>query len=107
MLQIRDFLRYSSSPPALDARSPVFSVVGDGEGVGGKSPHGATGAVLGGMGSASKGPGVPGAGDEKFENLHFSGGMGSGGHDIPEWVLEPASGQVLVFLPACRRKVRV
>ena len=27
------------------------------------------------------------------DNLHFSG-RGAGGHDIPEWVLEPAAGQV-------------
>jgi len=100
-MQIRDLLRYSSLSPTLDAQKRMFSTAdtrGLGEGIGGSSTHGAAGVGRGGVEGDGTGragrPEAPLPGDQGIANPHFSGGMGAGGHDIPEWVLEPASGKV-------------
>ena len=95
--QVRDILR--SSSVSLDSRGPLLSSADSSRGRGADSmgastvAHDATrparGAVSGGLGGSGDAMGSRG-GAENI-NLHFSEGAA---HEIPEWVLEPASGQV-------------
>jgi len=98
--QLRDLVRYSSTSVSLDNNTPILSTssigIPGGAGGGGLSPQGSstTGHNSGtnGREGAVGGESVRG-GNGDNDNLHFSG-RGAGGHDIPEWVLEPAAGQV-------------
>ena len=79
-LEVRDLIRYTSSSVALELHRPMLSS-------GGSLSHG---AVDGGVAGRDGGGGGVGPTDGEIVNLRLSEG---GGHDIPEWVLEPASGQ--------------
>ena len=79
-LEVRDLIRYTSSSVALELHRPMLSS-------GGSLSHG---AVAGGVAGRDGGGGGVGPTDGEIVNLRLSEG---GGHDIPEWVLEPASGQ--------------
>jgi hypothetical protein len=95
--QVCDILR--SSSVSLDSRGSLRSSADSSRGRGADSmgastvAHDATrparGAVGGGLGGSGDAMGSRG-GAENI-NLHFSEGAA---HEIPEWVLEPASGQV-------------
>ena len=98
--QVRDILR--SSSVSLDARRPVLASDvrrgGEADATGGSAvAHDAARPARRAVGSGlGGGDGAGRRGDAENMNLHFSEG---GAHEIPEWVLEPASGQVCTRLP--------
>ena len=95
-IQIRDILRYSSSSATLNAYGPITSS-GDagrgGPGIGKGSSSTSSDAARAARAGADTSGGKTGSvlSDGENVNLHFSE---DGPHDVPEWVLEPASGQV-------------